>query len=159
MVVDASALTMLCLGFSLGFLLVISFIEKPILPLIAEPAQAQHYEDDIRGVAAFLQSFLTHSGVNVLIPVLLLALIASGYQSYTRNFDIFSIFVSMGLVTLFALAVIRIAPASRFVRETSPHDSDIDTVALHLFRLVRLHHNTFVAVIPITIAQIVCLYY
>jgi hypothetical protein len=159
MFVDASAVTMLCLGFALGFLLVISFIEKPILPLIAEPSHAHRHEADIRGVARFLRSFLAGSGDNALVAALLLALIASGYQTYVRTFDIISIFVSFGLVVLLALSVIRIAPAARFLRDTIPDETDIATVATNIFPVVRLHHNTFVGLVPIIIAQTVCLFY
>ncbi|MEM8629653.1 MAG: hypothetical protein AAGF74_00320 [Pseudomonadota bacterium] len=156
--VNVAALTMLCLGFSAGFLFVLNFIERPILPLMSAPERAAEHEDDIRGVHAFLAAFIAHGGPNLLLPFLVAATGFSIWQTTLRGYDVASLFVMVGLITLLGVLIVIVTPAARSVRDTGAYEETLDDVSTTLFRLVRVHHNAFLAILPLTLAQLVVLF-
>ncbi|MEM6636373.1 MAG: hypothetical protein AAF667_10815 [Pseudomonadota bacterium] len=155
---NVAALTALCLGFSVGFLFVISYIERPILPALSVPERAVEYEEDIRGIHAFLAAFISHGGPHLLIPFLLAATGFSVWQTVTRSFDVPSLFVMVGLIIILAVLIAVALPAGRKVAEVGAYDEELEDVSKALFRLVRLHHNAFLALMPLCAAQIIILF-
>ena len=76
MAVNVAALTLMCLAFSTGFLLVVSFLQKPILPLATSRHLVRENESDVRWIHANMQSFLQFTGPSVMVPVTVFATIA-----------------------------------------------------------------------------------
>ena len=157
MLVNA-ALTLLCLGFLGGFLLVLSFLERPILPIMTAPHQMRENESDVRWTHSQLQAFVKFVGINSLMPVMFIAFIASGYQMIQHSFDVISVIIAGGVGLLFITTCLFTSPAMRRVRDTAAYEADLETVSAALFRMVRLHHAMFLAVIPLTLAQLFLLF-
>lgn len=156
--VNVAALTLMCLGFLAGFLLVLSFLEKPILPLLSAPHAMREHESDVRWTHSQLQSFAQFVGANALLPVILLALGASVYQMVACDFHVFAVFIAIGIAVLFFVSTIHASPAMRQIRDTAAYEDEIDQISSALFRVVRLHHNMALAIIPIILAQLVLLF-
>ncbi len=153
-----AAVTLLCLGFLAGFFLVLSFLERPILPIMTAPHEMREHESDVRWTHSQLQGFVRFIGINSLLPVMVVAFIASGYQMILYDFDVIAVGVAAGLGLLFFVTCIHAGPAMRSVRDTSAYEADLDSVSAALFRMVRLHHGMFLAVIPLTLAQLFLLF-
>ena len=158
MEINIAALTTLCLGFSAGLLFVLAFIERPILPLMSSPDEIRDHEDDIRGIHAFLQAFTQHGGPNLFVPFVLLATMMSFWQAADRGYDVASLFVVVGLFTLLGTSILAISPASKDVHESDTYGEPIEEISTSLFRLVRLHHNAFLAMAPVIAAQVFILF-
>ena len=155
---NAAALATLCLGFSTGFLLVLSYIEKPILSLATQPDKLAENEDVIRGVHGFLQSFLNYAGSNVLMPLIVLTLAMVTVQGMERNFDTFSLFVMCATFGLLVVDIVHIRPAARLVQAEGAENQKLEQMTSSLFKLVRMHHAIFLIIVPLTLAQLVLLF-
>ena len=115
-------------------------------------------ESDVRWTHSQLQAFVQNIGIQALLPVIFVAFVASGYQAILANFSVVSVIVSGGLFILFFITCIHAGPAMRDVRDTSAYEADLDSVSSALFRMVRLHHVMFIAVVPLTLAQLFLLF-
>jgi len=155
---NVAALTLLCLGFLAGFLLVLSFLEKPILPLLTAPHATQEHESELRWTHSQLQAFARFVGANPMLPVMATALVASGIQVVVCDYNVVAIFVAMSIAILALVTTIQTGPAMRRVRDGAPYEDALDTVSSSLFKVVRLHHNMALAIIPIVLAQLVLLF-
>lgn len=153
-----AAVTLLCLGFLAGFFLVLSFLEKPIMPIMTAPHSMREHESDVRWTHSQLQAFVRFIGINSLLPVTLIGFLAAGYQMVLHQFDVISVIVAAGVGTLFFVSLVFAAPAMRAVRDTAAYEEDLANVSSALFRMVRLHHGMFLAVIPLTLAQLFLLF-
>ena len=149
---------MMCFGFALGYLLVLNFIERPILPLIGEPSEIGVYEQDIRGVHALLRALQGYSGTKVFLPIGALALITSGWQAYFRDFDFVSLAVLLNVLGLTYLATFRLIPESMRLKRIESYFEDLDDVSNSLFRVARLHQSLLIAIVPLTLAQTTLLF-
>lgn len=157
--VNIAALTLMCLAFTTGLLLVVSFIEKPIFPLIASPQTSRDRECDVRETHSIMQSCLRRTGPGIMVPITGFATLAAAVQSFQRGYDVLSIFVVIGTLALMILAGLAATPAARRVRDADTYEDDFETVATPLFRLARLHHTMLLAIIPLTLAQLALLFY
>ncbi len=153
-----AAVTLLCLGFLAGFFLVLSFLERPILPIMTTPHTMREHESDVRWTHSQLQTFVKFVGMNSIVPASLIAFLAAGYQMVVLDFNVIAVLITLGAAALFFIACIHAGPAMRNVRDTSAYEDDLDSVSVALFRMVRLHHIMFLVVIPLTLAQLFLLF-
>ena len=153
-----AAVTLLCLGFLAGFFLVLSFLEKPIRPIMAAPHEMREHESDVRWTHSQLQAFVKYIGVNSLVPITLIAFIATLGQTYFHRFEVMSVIVAGGVGVLFLVSFFHASNVMRSVRDTSAYEEDLANVSSSLFRLVRLHNGMFMAIIPLTLAQLFLLF-
>ena len=155
---NAAAVMMLCLGFAVGYLVVLSFLERPILPMMASPDATAENEDDLRDMHAMFRSFLRYVGNNILFPISMIATTMAALQAVIRDFDPLSMFVLIGLVMMVCVSLFRIRPLAVRLRELNSFEHDLDDVAGSLFRLVRVHNVLMIGAIPVTLAQFLLLF-
>jgi len=155
---NVAGLTTMLLGFTLGYQLVLSLIEKPVLPLIGSPEKLPAHEADIRGVHAILRTLQYYAGTKVILPVMTLTLGMGVWQAYSRQFDAMSMFVLIGLIAVAYLVIVRVAPLAARLHKSSSQAIDLEDLSLQLFRVVRLHNKLFVAVFTVTLAQATLLF-
>ena len=159
MAVNVAALTLMCLAFSTGFLLVVTFIQKPIYPLAAQPLHIQEHESDVRWIHAHMQSFLFYAGPGSMVPVTAFAVMAAVVQTWQRGYDVVSVFLAIGTGIMLVMTSLVATPAARKVTRTKTYEDDLEEVAEPLFRLARMHHTMLLGLIPLTLAQLALLFY
>jgi len=157
--VNVAALTLMCLAFSTGFLLVVSFIEKPIIPLLAMPHVARENESDVRWIHSLMKDFLAYTGPGIMLPVTICATFAAGIQTWQREYEVVSVFVVIGAALMMIIAGLIVTPAAHGVRKTKTYEDALEVVAKPLLRLARMHHTMLLGLIPLTLAQLALLFY
>jgi len=159
MAVNVAALTLMCLAFSTGFLLVVSFIQKPIFPLAASPLHIHEHESDVRWIHGLMKSFLNFSGPGMMVPVTAFAVLTAVAQTWMRGYDVVSVFLAIGTGVMLVMASLVATPAARKVAASKTYEDDLQVIAAPLFRLARMHHTMLLALIPLTLAQLALLFY
>jgi hypothetical protein len=145
-------LVVLFFAFATGFFVVLSYIEKPVLPLMFNTASADVGDQDVRLVHAELKRIIK------LAPPTMMTVMGSGtlftiIQAWQRNFDWATLTVLAFLILSMSYIIFNLGSRIKAVVNVSS-DGDISDVRQGLGRLAALHHIGLATAGGLTLLQL-----
>jgi len=145
-------LVVLFFAFATGFFMVLSYIEKPVWPLMFNTASADVGDQDVRLVHAELKRIIK------LAPPTMMTVMGSGtlftiIQAWQRNFDWATLTVLAFLILGMSYIIFNLGTRIKAVVNVSS-DGDISDVRQGLGRLAALHHIGLATAGGLTLLQL-----
>ena len=133
-----SALTTVCFALATGIFLTLSYIEKPIWPLMKQPKHEQVSDENARLIHGELKRVIK------LLPPTMMTIMGTGtiltvVQAWKRNFDLASMTTLVFLIIGLGYILTQLFGRIEAVEKTSS-DGEIVTVRTGLGRLAAIHH-------------------
>jgi hypothetical protein len=133
-----SALTTVCFALASGIFLTLSYIEKPIWPLMSQPENSEVSDQNARVIHAELKRVIK------LLPPTMMTVMGTGtlltvIQAWKRNFDLASVTTLVFLIIGLGYILTQLFDRIHAV-ENTPSDGEIVTVRTGLGRLAAIHH-------------------
>jgi hypothetical protein len=133
-----STLTTVCFALATGIFLTLSYIEKPIWPLMRQPNHDQVSDQNARLIHGELKRVIK------LLPPTMMIIMGSGtvltvIQAWKRDFDLASVATLVFLVIGLGYILTQLLDRIEAVEKT-PSNGEIATVRTGLGRLAAIHH-------------------
>lgn len=145
-------LVVLFFAFATGFFVVLSYIEKPVWPLMFNTTSAEVGDEDARLVHAELKRIIK------LAPSTMITVMGSGtiftlIQAWQRNFDWAALTILVFLVLCLGYIIANLGSRIKAVVDV-PSDGEIGNVRQGLGRLAALHHIGLATAGGLTLLQL-----
>lgn len=146
------ALVVSFFAFATGFFVLLSYIEKPVWPLMFKTASPKVGDEDARLVHAELKRVIK------IAPPTMMTVMGSGtiftlIQTWQRDFDWASLTVLAFLILCMSYIISNLGSRIKAVDEV-PSDGDIGNVRRGLGRLAALHHMGLATAGGLTLLQL-----